>query len=261
MSVTAEGTTTSASIHQIIDSLNNLARQRRDYRLLQFQSRTGAHQYQRLYRLCVDYVQPKSQVLDWGCGNGHFSYFLVSQGHQVSGYAFNDFPLRQQLPGAQFDFLQGSPQEPIQLPYADAQFDAVFSVGVLEHVRECQGNEVGSLREIARILKPQGHFICYHLPNRHSWIEQLAARWPDKYHHQYRYTQADINRWCQQTGLTLKQSGRYGCLPRNLLSKLPGPIVQSRLVASAWDATDRLLGWGLSGICQNYYFVAQRPAA
>ena len=48
-----------------------------------------------------------------------------------------------------------------RLPFDDASFDAVLSCGVLEHVPY----EEGSVREIARVLKPGGHFFVYQLPN------------------------------------------------------------------------------------------------
>ena len=43
--------------------------------LLQFGSLVSAHQYLRAYALVRRYVPTGSQVLDWGTGNGHFSYF------------------------------------------------------------------------------------------------------------------------------------------------------------------------------------------
>jgi 2-polyprenyl-3-methyl-5-hydroxy-6-metoxy-1,4-benzoquinol methylase len=54
--------------------------------------------------------------------------------------------------------------EPIQheyvLPYDSASFDALLSVGVLEHV----ANERASLAEIAQVLKPQGLFFASSFP-------------------------------------------------------------------------------------------------
>ncbi|MBE9141370.1 class I SAM-dependent methyltransferase [Nodosilinea sp. LEGE 07088] len=231
---------------------------RQDSAYAQFTSLVGANQYRRLYRLCDRYLRPGGRVLDWGCGNGHFSYYLVHKGYQACGFAFETFALLPELMAQGFGFQQGSLEEPVRLPYADGQFDAVVSVGVLEHVREGQGDELSSLREIYRILKPQGRFLCYHLPNRYSWIEWLSTRLPNKYHHQYRYTRPDIEALCAQAQLTLLEVKRYGWLPRNIVGQWP-VVGHQPLVATAWDNCDRVLGTVLPQLCQNYCFVAQKP--
>jgi SAM-dependent methyltransferase len=43
----------------------------------------------------------------------------------------------------------------IRLPFAPASFDAVFAFDVLEHVED----EDGALREIRRVLRPDGRFV------------------------------------------------------------------------------------------------------
>lgn len=244
----------------IMSDLITLAEQDAATDLLQFRSLVGAHQYLCLYQLCAKYLAEGSQVLDWGCGNGHFAYFLIYQGHRCSGFSFADFSLRQTLVDQGLQFRQGSSEEPVKLPYPDGQFDAVVSVGVLEHVRESQGDEAASMEEIYRILKPQGHFICYHFPNQHSWIELISARIPNKHHHLYRYTQNDIETLCQKANLKLLEVNRYGLLPRNLFGRLPNALAQNRWMALIWDACDGALGQLFSGICQNYYFVAQKES-
>jgi SAM-dependent methyltransferase len=167
------------------------------YNLSQFKSLITAHQYRRLYKLLERYISPGGEVLDWGCGNGHFSYFLSKFGYKAFGFSFNDFPFRQVL-NSGYEFNKGSCEDPTTLPYPDQKFDAVVSVGVLEHVRETGGSEVGSLREIFRILKFDGVFVCYHFPNQYSLIEFIASLLSNKYHHQYRYTRQSIETLCQR---------------------------------------------------------------
>lgn len=228
--------------------------------LLQFRSLVTADQYRRFYRLVEEHVPPGSAVLDWGCGNGHCSYTLSRLGYAVSGFSFEDFGLRQHL-GESYAFRKGNAESPELLPYADQSFDAVVSVGVLEHVRETGGNEVASLAEIWRILRPGGFFLCYHFPNRFSWIDAAASCVPNYHRHQYQYTRRDIAGLCQKTGFDLVKVERYGALPRNLWHKPPRVIRNSHRVSSAWNRLDRVLGAVLSPVCQNYLFVAQKPVS
>jgi SAM-dependent methyltransferase len=225
--------------------------------LLQFRSMVTAAQYRRLYRLAETYVRRGSHVLDWGCGNGHFSYALHRMGYDVEGFSFHDFGLRRHL-GEGYRFTMGEADEPVKLPYADATFEGVFSVGVLEHVREFGGTELGSLREIGRILKPGGHFVCYHFPNQGSLVERVntAAK---RHFHLYRYTADDIRALCRDAGLELREVRRYAALPRNVFGRLPRPLNARASLAHAYDLLDNTLGRVLSPWCQNYLFVARRP--
>ncbi|MDL5046299.1 methyltransferase domain-containing protein [Oscillatoria amoena NRMC-F 0135] len=142
------------------------------------------------------------------------------------------------------------------LPFESETFDCVSSVGVLEHVRETGGNEVGSMREIHRVLVKGGLFICYHFPNRHSYIEKLNARIPSQHHHTYKYTRQDIEKFCDETGFDLLESRRYGFIPRNSWNRLPRFVRHSRFISKGVNSLDAILGSVFSRFCQNHYFVA-----
>jgi 2-polyprenyl-3-methyl-5-hydroxy-6-metoxy-1,4-benzoquinol methylase len=226
--------------------------------LIQFRRLATAHQYRRLYELIDAQLTPGCDVLDWGCGNGHVSYSLMRRNFNVSGFSFEDFGLRSHL-GHAYQFKQGNEVDPATLPFAAASFDAVMSVGVLEHVRESGGNELASLREIERVLRPGGLFLCYHFPNRYSLIEAITRTVAPRAHaHRYRYTRSDIQALCRDSGLELVTSSRYGALPRNLWYRAPRALGDSALVAGAWDLLDAGLGAVLSPWVQNYLFVARK---
>ena len=228
----------------------------------QFGSLLSAHQYLRLYRLWRAHVPGGAEALDWGAGNGHFSYFLLRSGHRASGYSLLPGDYLRWMPAttSAYAFTGGDESDPVRLPYARESFDAVASIGVLEHVRETAGSERASLTEIARVLRPGGVFVCFHFPNRWSWIDWMSRRVPGKHTHPYRFTRGDIERLCAECGLTLVQSARYGVLPRNFGYRLPAPLRRSRDLARAWDLLDRILGAPLSPIAQNYCFVARKPS-
>jgi len=232
-----------------------------------FGSLLSAHQYLRLYRLWRASVPASAEALDWGSGNGHFSYFLLRSGHHASGFSL--------LPGdflgwagaesagadsAAYAFTRGDEADPVHLPYPSESFDAVASIGVLEHVRETGGSELASLREIVRVLRPGGVFVCFHFPNRWSWIDWVARRVPGKHAHPFLFTRGDIERLCAACGLTLVRTERYGVLPRNFGYRLPASLRRSRGLARTWDLLDRILGVPLSPVAQNYCFVGRKPA-
>lgn len=245
----------------ILSELTARANDHPDDSLLQFGSLLSAHQYLALYRLFRKYVPEGARVLDWGTGNGHFSYFLQRSGYHASGFSLLDGAFLHWLPEPEYPFVRGNEQEPVRLPYEDQLFDAVASVGVLEHVRETGGSESGSMAEIARVLRPGGVFACYHFPNRSSWIDWAARRVPGKHHHEFRFTRADIESLAAGAGLRLLEAGRYGFLPRNFGYRLPTALRGSRALAGAWDGLDSVLAVPFSALCQNYYFVALKPAA
>lgn len=228
-------------------------------RLLQFRSRPGAHQYLRLYELFERYVPAGGSVLDWGAGNGHFSTFLVRRGYRATGYSFEPFDFLEGLRDPAYRAVFADGREPVALPFESGAFDAVSSVGVLEHVRETGGNEGASLREICRVLAPGGHFICYHFPNRWSAIDLVARLIPGKHHHRFRYTERDIERLVIDSGLEFVSRGRYGILPRNGTVHLPVSLRRAAWFARLWDAFDAALGALLAPIVQNWWFVARKP--
>ncbi len=231
----------------------------------QFGSLTAANQYRRLYALTERYVAADARVLDWGCGRGHFSYFLIKRGCRVTAYSLEPEP---EIFGAlseterrRLTFVRGPLEEARKLPFADGQFAAAFSVGVLEHVRELGGDELSSLDELRRVLRPEGVLICYHLPNRFSYIEAASRRVPSSDAHRYRFTARDIRELCKRARLVAVDTGRYGFLPRNSMRRLPRRLRDSPLVTAAVNRGDAVLERLFSPIVQNYYFVARPLSA
>jgi len=243
---------------QIVEELIDLAQGADEYGLVQFRSRAGAGQYALLYELFRRYVVPGGAVLDWGSGNGHFSYYLRCTGYRTTSFSVEKRPSVGQLAGGALREVQGDPREPVVLPFLDEEFDAVASVGVLEHVGKYGGDELASLREIRRVLCPGGVLVCTHLPNRYSAIEALARRTGGAYRHDRLFTTHEIRKLLDSAGLVLVEARRYGLLPRNSMGRLPLGPRRSRALGACWNGLDRVLTRLLNPVCQNYAFVARR---
>jgi len=231
----------------------------------QFASLPAANQYRKLYELTERYVAPGSHVLDWGCGRGHFSYFLIKRGFRVTAFSLEHppeiFASLSESERMRLTFVHGSLDQTRRLPFADGLFAAAFSVGVLEHVQELGGDELSSLLELQRVLMNGGVLICYHLPNRYSYIEAASRRLGERKRlgdfHRYRFTGRDIRNLCAGASLAVIDSGRYGFLPRNSLNGLPNRLRNAQFLTSALNRGDAVLERLFSPVLQNYYFVAR----
>lgn len=96
-------------------------------------------------------------VLDLGCAGGFMAEALAEKGARVTGIdpaaqAIEAARAHAKLTGHDIRYDVGVGES---LPYDDAGFDCVVCVDVLEHVQDL--DQV--LREVARVLKPEGIFL------------------------------------------------------------------------------------------------------
>jgi SAM-dependent methyltransferase len=169
--------------------------------------------------------QSPCRILDWGCGFGQMTWLLRRRGFEVSPFEVGEPDPR--IPPMQLtrDLSPTRTLHPTALPFADASFDAVLGCGVLEHVDEFSkpGNELLSLQEIHRVLKPGGVFFIFQLPQKCSWQESLIRRLKLGYAHPRRYTQSEIRAMLKAQGFRVEQVRRMNLLPKNLTS-MPGIV-------------------------------------
>jgi ubiquinone/menaquinone biosynthesis C-methylase UbiE len=155
------------------------------------------------------------RLLDWGCGWGQVSALLLQRGVELCAFDYRDGI---EHPGLRP--LERYPEvaayvssEPVGLPYADGEFDAVLSCGVLEHVHDPDA----SLDEIRRVMRPGGRLYVYKLPNRLSYLEWVARRVGLYYHgslpNDVVYDRGSARALLERHGFTVTDIRRTNLLP------------------------------------------------
>lgn len=222
-----------------------------------FDNIKSANQYRPAYEWVLNNVPQNSKILDWGCGIGHFSDFLFEFGYEVVPYGF-DVPELLEHIGSPACMRYIRANDVTKLPFAPESFDFVFSIGVLEHVREFGGSEVSSLREIHRVLKNKGIFYCYHFPNKFSWIE-FVAKCIGSWHHDYRFAKGQIYEMAELAKFRVIKCSSYGFLPRNIFGRnLIMLKLSSSISDSFFEKIDDFLETIFKKINQNWEVVLKK---
>lgn len=150
------------------------------------------------------------KILDWGCGYGHMTYLIRARGLSVTGYEVAKRNNIEKLPVfSGIDIIYGSDE--FRLPFPSEVFDAVLSCGTLEHAAD---SDV-SLKEVKRILKKNGKFFIYMLPNKYSYAEWLAEKRGISVH-PVKYDEKKIYELLEKSGFKIIKIKRSNVLPKNL---------------------------------------------
>jgi SAM-dependent methyltransferase len=199
------------------------------------------------------------EVLDWGCGYGQMTDLLRGFGVHVTALDYD--PGAQGLERRRLNHYPGVEalytSEPVRLPFGDDSFDAVLSMGVLEHV----GDPDASLDEIRRVLRPAGMLYVYKLPNRFSYLEAIARRTSGMYFHGQQpddrlYTIRTARDLLSRHGYEVLEAGRANMLPLTL----PGRAA-SALAPAIWSANLAIARIpGLNALATNVQLIARGPA-
>jgi len=230
----------------------------------QYDNEIIATQYAIPINLSSPYVGEGDAALDWSCGNGHFSLYLAYKKSHVTGSSFYNVIPEYLMNESLFSLKIVDEKESIALPFRDESFDVVFSIGVLEHVHETGGNQQLSLKEIRRILRKGCHFLCFHLPNQYSFVENICRLIPNGLRqklpfgnpHSKRFNKETIVSMLEHAGFSVEAYGLYNFLPRNFSGALPTSLKHNRYVISIFNGVDQLLSSVLPQLCTHSYFIA-----
>jgi len=223
-------------------------------------------QYEELHQVTLK--QPGEKLLDWGAGYGHFGFIQSQLGKEIHAYSpvedeYTVYTETLKKLSKEGNFGYELTQDPIKLPYKDNSFDIAVSCGVLEHVREFEGDDQKSLIELYRVLRKGGNLVIGHLPNTGSWIESYSRK-KKKPHHSFLYTNKEIREKATNAGFHITKHKRYGFLPKNSLAvkmlKYKSDNKLVKLFADFYYGLDRnLLSRLFPFWTQNHLLVLTKP--
>jgi SAM-dependent methyltransferase len=137
------------------------------------------------------------QLLDFGCGTGAFLEHLERFG---SVSAVDSDP-------SAVEFCHSRGRSEVQLvppgtplPFADATFDLVTTLDVIEHI----GDDVGALRELHRVLRPGGRLLVAVPAFMFLWGKQDEVS-----HHRRRYTARTLRRALADAGFEVDRTSYF----------------------------------------------------
>lgn len=186
-------------------------------------------------------------VLDWGALYGHVSILFEELGFEVTPFCVSPSPGSRAALTSQFQAKFFESEERSLLPFKDESFGTVISSGVFEHVYEMKGSQEESLKEIHRIIRKNGYFILWKLPNVSSLNEiksDLIGRWS----HHFRFTANGITALLTAHGFKVVLIEREGLLPASFTAFF-------RRVGIKWNFQDYFANLPLLKVFANDFIV------
>jgi ubiquinone/menaquinone biosynthesis C-methylase UbiE/uncharacterized protein YbaR (Trm112 family) len=119
------------------------------------------------YKIIDKEINGRKYVLDAGCGGGSFGKRIIRNLECLFNFDISYQSLRYAQNRINSDkacFIQGNLN---YLPFENASFDMIVCNWVLHHIK----NLDGALKEISRVLKKDGLFLCCEPTKRYSWFE------------------------------------------------------------------------------------------
>jgi ubiquinone/menaquinone biosynthesis C-methylase UbiE len=158
------------------------------------------HESEAVFRL-LD-LQPGEGVLDVGAGTGRYAVAAARRGSRVVGVDSSAAMLaiaRSRAAGRSIELVRA---DAARLPFADASFDAALAVTSLCFTTD----PAGALREIARVVKPDGRLVLGELNRWSLWALQRRAHAlvrPTTYRHAHFRSIRDLRSLLAASGLTI----------------------------------------------------------
>jgi len=150
------------------------------------------------------FLKPGGKILEVGCGRGAGAAMLLKKFTPATLHAMDlDLAMIRQAraylpPDQTAIFLYVG--DVLHLPYPDAALDAVFGFGVVHHVPDWRR----SLAEIARVLKPGGHYFLEEFYP--AFYQNFVARRLFLHPEEDRFHSADLHEALKAAGLAVQKT-------------------------------------------------------
>jgi len=146
-------------------------------------------------RIVFDWLRPddrRRRVLDIGCGTGFNIEQLRARGFEkVVGLDVSNDAIAYARSRGLRALVRG---DGARLPFADAAFDLVLALDLIEHLED----DGEALRDMARVLAPGGRLLVFTPAYRFLWSLQ-----DDVSHHFRRYTSRELRSKLSDAGFTV----------------------------------------------------------
>ncbi len=166
-----------------------------------------------------------NRLLDFGCGAGFFLEEARARGWEVRGIEHSRYAV-ELCRSKELDVRSGALHE----HFANEEFDVITAFEVFEHLREPEKDA----RELARILRPQGHLYAT-TPNFDSLSRRaLGPRWSviEYPEHLLYHTPRSLGIWLERNGFRVSGVTTTGISPWRVRASLPGGRDASRAYQS-----------------------------
>lgn len=150
-----------------------------------------------LLRLLLS-ARPGHTLLNVGAGQGTFTQLLEARGFDVTSVDPSPAAVELLRARAHGQVLEAAAEA---LPFENASFDGAVLGEVLEHVE----NDLAGLREVARVVRPDG-VIAISVPANPAWFGP-SDEWAGHYR---RYTREALLELCASAGLAVEQFKPWG---------------------------------------------------
>lgn len=214
---------------------------------------------------------PIGRLLDFGAGGGYVAFLLAGLGYQVEAIDIADYKqdradhrtraddqrclwpaLEKTSPHLHFQHYEQT------IPFTDNTFDGVVAYAVIEHIPDELVDK--ALKEIRRVVKPDGYLFISRLPRKWAYMEHLAGLFGIA-HHERLYGDREIIELMNRHAFDVKKGSITDMVPVNNIFNHMFPLL--RIINSILLHTPlQFFAHNNRLICQNtQHFITCAPVS